>query len=422
MKYKDYSKKFSAGDVIFSEGDITDQAYIIDEGEVLLSSVNKKGEKKNLETLGVGKLFGELGVIEKSKRTVTATAKSNCTLSIISQEQVRERLDNSDPIIKLLVETLIQRNQITTHTRKQKTISILSAQEQTSTIHLTQSSGNNITTASLEKNVLDKIRFENELKKALDKDEFFLNFQPIIATKTGKTAGFEALCRWENPILGAVRADVFVDIAEQTSLIIPISHWIINKACSDFGKLNKLIKEQTKRTTKLFVSINISGKQIINDDKFFDVLKKAVWSNQLKPSNIKLEVTERVFAENDKVIDWIKQCKELGYTIALDDFGTGYSSLSCLKDLNIDNVKIDKSFLNNIEDKKSQVIIKAISNMCSGLNKPVIAEGIETKEQYKSLQELGCHYCQGYYFSKPLDIKTIIEQFNKKAVKTKKVA
>ncbi len=419
MDSKKYSRKLKTGEVIFKEGDVTKQAYLIEEGEIELSVLSSDNKKKVLSILKSGSILGEMTIIEESKCSVTATVKKDCTLTILLKDQIRERIDNADPIIKLLLDTFIQRAQRASSSKSNRTISLLSGDSSsTKTVGLTKGSGANLTTVGLEQNVLDKLRFESELKKALEKKEFSLQLQPIVATKSGKTSGFEALCRWKNNLLGNVRTDVFMNIAEQTSLIIPIGHWILQNACEEFGKLNTLVKQETGRPTKLFISINISGRQISDDDKFFDVLQKAVWANKLLPSNIKLEVTERVFIKENSSRQWIKKCREIGYSVALDDFGTGYSSLSCLKDLEVNNIKIDKSFIKDINDRNSQVIVKSISQMCGGLNKPIIVEGVETKEQYEALQKLGCHYCQGFYFSKPLTIDTVIEQFKNKARKS----
>ncbi len=189
--------------------------------------------------------------------------------------------------------------------------------------------------------VVEKIKLEKSLKNALDANEFRIHYQPIIDVKTNRIAGFEALMRWNNPDRGMVRPDIFMGIAEETSLIVPIGHWIIKKTFRDFAKLKQNLRKEGVPEEPLFLSINIAAKQF-NDPNLFSVLNDTAKYYSVKPNEIKLEITERVLLAGNFVFDWISKARKMGYSVALDDFGTGYSSLSYLANLEVNNLKIDK--------------------------------------------------------------------------------
>jgi sensor c-di-GMP phosphodiesterase-like protein len=265
-----------------------------------------------------------------------------------------------------------------------------------------------ITDINLGLDVIEKIRYEKELHEALERDEFTLHFQPIISVESQNVVGFEALTRWKSPEYGLVRPDIFMGIAEETSLIIPLGRWITERACQDFTYILEGLKSQLGKVPRLFCSINVSGRQL-RDPKFFDVLQKATWMGKINPKQIKLEITERVLIDGNYVFDWIKKCREKGYSVALDDFGTGYSSLSYLNQIDANNIKIDKSFVQAMEeDHNTYVIVKSIIEMARGLNKTVIAEGIETTEQFQLLRDVGCKYGQGFLFARPMEKEDVV--------------
>ena len=168
---------------------------------------------------------------------------------------------------------------------------------------------------------------------------------------------------------------------------------------------------------KLFIGINIAVKQF-RDPKLFEVLNTAVKKYDLDPSEIKLEITERVLIAGDFVFDWIKKARAMGYSVALDDFGTGYSSLSYLSNLEVNNLKIDKSFVEKVTtDKKTASIVKTIINLSHDLNLTVIAEGIQTKEEWNFLKNLNCNFMQGYLYSEPVKLSELVEMMTAKEIK-----
>ena len=200
-----------------------------------------------------------------------------------------------------------------------------------------------------------------------------------------------------------VPPNVFIDLAEETSLIVPIGKWSLRTACRDLARIKRQLEAQGYDDGEsLFVSVNLSGRQF-SDPDFFNDLTSITSQYEIAPKQIKLEVTERVFMQGKTAINAIAKCRELGFHVSLDDFGTGYSSLSYLAQFEVDSLKIDQAFVRKMFDSsKNRSLITAIINMCKGLKIPTIAEGIETEDQREYLESLGANLGQGYLISKPL--------------------
>ncbi|MFD2443148.1 EAL domain-containing protein [Bacillus sp. CGMCC 1.16607] len=266
--------------------------------------------------------------------------------------------------------------------------------------------GNRITFFSTEMNEQAKTRLELEsyLRKALIKNEFFLMFQPLIDLSTGKVFGSEALIRWNHPKLGLVSPADFIPLAEETGLIQEIGSWVLITAC----KQNKMWQENG--FGHLSVSVNVSAEQL-QQPHFVSEVKNVLEKTGLEPKYLILELTESMMLRNiENSINVMKSLQKLGVKVSIDDFGTGYSSLSYLRNLPINKLKIDRSFINNLKNDASDIaIVKAIITMGYGLDIQVVAEGVETKEQIELLKDLKCHYAQGYYIHRPL----MVEQFEK---------
>jgi len=248
---------------------------------------------------------------------------------------------------------------------------------------------------------LDRIRLENDLRHAVDRGELSMSYQPIIDLSDGKLFGMEALLRWNHTELGQIPPNKFIPIAEESGLIIPMTNWILEETCKRIAKWQKLSPDYER----LVVSVNISGKHMSNDDLIDDV-ENALIESKIDPHTLKLEITESAAMENaDHTIRILNQLKEVGVQLSIDDFGTGYSSLSYLHRLPFDTLKIDRSFVSAVGDKgEGSEILKTIVSLAKNLKKKVIAEGIETITQLELLEELGCHYGQGYLMSKPLTV------------------
>ncbi|MFK8138444.1 MAG: EAL domain-containing protein [Bdellovibrionales bacterium] len=419
---KFYSKrKVKAGEVIFRQNEEGDSAFIIEKGRV---EIFVEGEAGNtpLATLGVGEIFGEMAIIDFQARAASARAITDTELTIVSQDQLSERINLADPIVRLLISMLIKRNRenILSHSKdpvvnlkptERPIPSITSAPNQTLSKFIDDASISS-------DNALEKMKMESELQNALVHDEFELFYQPIIDNQTKKVAGFEALIRWDRGETGMVRPDIFMGIAEETSLIVPIGQWVIQQACRDSKAIRNAITDWSKVKKNFFVSVNVSGRQL-DDPEFFEVLEDSTLENHIMPSTFKLEITERVLVGGQVVENWITECHRRGFTVALDDFGTGYSSLSYLSQFHVDNLKIDRSFVQKIhEDKKTRVIVKTIIDLAKGLGIPLIAEGIETEKDAQVLKKWGCQQAQGYLYAKPMPMSELVLWLKKVYKKT----
>ncbi|MCA1320135.1 EAL domain-containing protein [Bacillus tianshenii] len=241
-----------------------------------------------------------------------------------------------------------------------------------------------------------RIELESYLRKALEKNEFFLCYQPFIDIQSKRVIGAEALIRWDHPKLGLVSPAEFIPLAEETGLITDIGVWVLRSACLEAKRWHEIgIGDMT-------ISVNVSAHQF-QQPTFIQEVKKALMASGLEPSYLQLELTESVMLRNATYsIAVMKELQELGVQLSVDDFGTGYSSLSYLRDLPINNLKIDRSFIKNLRyDSKDVAIVHAIVTMGKGLNLKVIAEGIESEEQLQLLETLSCDVAQGYHLSKP---------------------
>jgi diguanylate cyclase (GGDEF)-like protein len=250
-------------------------------------------------------------------------------------------------------------------------------------------------------NVLNLLRLESELRKALEAKEFIVYYQPIVTTEDKKLVGFEALVRWNHPQKGIISPLKFIPLAEETGLIVPLEHWIFNESCRQIKQWQeqKLIPEYN-----FSVSVNISPSQFAEPD-FIAKIDQALAKNQLESRFLKLEITEGVIIENaDSATKILKQLKQRNIQVSLDDFGTGYSSLSYLHRFPLDTLKIDRSFVGRMGSKGEKLeIISTIINLAHSLGMNVIAEGVETEAQFEQLKAEKCEMIQGYLFAKPMD-------------------
>ena len=253
----------------------------------------------------------------------------------------------------------------------------------------------------LHEKTMDLFRLETDLRKGVERGEFILKYQPIISLKTCDLAGFETLVRWQHPERGIISPEVFIPIAEKTGTIIKLGDWILYDACYQMKKW----LDKVPATRQLFVNVNISGKQFVQPD-FITKFKNTLQQTGLPGSYLKIEMTESILMKNvDQLNNIFKQIKALGVRIALDDFGTGYSSLSYLHKFPIDVLKIDRSFVVQMGGRNEKNLVSIIISIAKNMKMDVVAEGIETIDQFKTLLNYDCKYGQGFLFSKPLGIK-----------------
>lgn len=250
--------------------------------------------------------------------------------------------------------------------------------------------------------ILQNINLENELKNAIDEQRFDLYYQPQFDSVSKKLRGVEALIRWQDRSGRFISPSVFIPVAEHDGLIIEIGNWVLEQALRDYSRW---VKEYQ---TTIMMSINISPVQYKKKD-FVHRILTLIEKYEVNPNYLELEITESILIDDfETVIDKLKTLKEYGIKISLDDFGTGYSSLSYLKDLPIDTLKIDKSFIDTvIKDNPTKVITESIIAMVKRLGCETVAEGVETQEQFEYLKSVNCDNIQGYLLGKPMPAKNI---------------
>ena len=249
---------------------------------------------------------------------------------------------------------------------------------------------------------VERLRLETDLRRAIPRQEFVLHYQPIIALDTGIMHGFEALIRWNHPERGLISPLDFIPVAEETGLIVSLGEWVLNEACQ---QLQIWQKEYPERPF-LQMSVNLSAKQFFQTD-LIGQIKNLLNNININPHSLKLEITESTVMGNvDKGISLMKQIRALGIELSVDDFGTGYSSLSYLPHFPLDTLKIDRSFVSQMNANHENVeVIRAVIALAKSLQMDTVAEGVETRAHWTQLQELGCNYGQGYYFSVPVDAR-----------------
>jgi EAL domain-containing protein (putative c-di-GMP-specific phosphodiesterase class I) len=246
----------------------------------------------------------------------------------------------------------------------------------------------------------NRLSLEVDLRKAIDKNQFRIHYQPIVSLEAGRVTGFEALIRWLHPHRGLLYPSEFLPVAEEADLIIPISHWVLQEAC------NQLSNWQAQRPSDghLSVSVNLSSK-VLGDSSLPAEIASVISASGIDPSNLTVEITETQIMENpESVSDVLKTLNTAGMRIAIDDFGKGYSSLSYLATLPAQILKIDQSFIAELgKCGRTTAIVRAILSLGDCLGLEVIAEGVETEEQLRLLRELKCKHAQGYYFARPME-------------------
>jgi EAL domain-containing protein (putative c-di-GMP-specific phosphodiesterase class I) len=247
--------------------------------------------------------------------------------------------------------------------------------------------------------IVTRQQLETDLHQAIERQEFCLNFQPIVSLATGSLVGFEALVRWRHPLEGIIPPASFIPLAEETGLIVHITRWVLREAC----RQARVWREQLPTDVDFYLSVNLSVQDLRQPD-LSDFVANALQEAGLPPGVLRLEVTESMMIDNiNAVSDLVSRLRTMQVPLLLDDFGTGYSSLSYLNRFKFDYLKIDRTFVNRMTHPDQSVgIVRAIVHLAHDLGIKTIAEGVETAEHRDQLKCLGCDYGQGYYFSKPL--------------------
>jgi sensor c-di-GMP phosphodiesterase-like protein len=384
---------FSQNHTLFSQGESGDRAYIIEKGRVLIF-LTKDGEEFPLSILGEGEIFGEMAIIDNQVRSASAKTLEDCSMLVVTKDQLLERVQAADTVVRLLLRVLLKR------LRSQNDLIVVQPKKK---IFNTEKAHKDDIQA------VEKIKLEAKISQAFDNKEFTMFYQPILDFKNDKIVGAEALIRWFAPSGEQISPAVFMDVVENSSLIIPFGKWIVEQCFRDLKKLQDITKN-----SEFSVSINISGKQFNHLDFITDVesLRKKF---SLLSGVIKLEMTERVMMDGNVALDTLVRFDELGYKLSIDDFGTGFSSLQYLFRMPLDNIKIDRSFVRDMmKDDKALAIVKSLIYLAQSLKMQVIAEGIEKEEEKQLLKALGVDFGQGFLFSKAIPLDDLIKKLSTK--------
>lgn len=388
---------FKQNEIIFTQGQVGDYAYLIEEGKVEIFQTKKNMQDVHLAVLGEGEIFGEMALFESNVRTASTRALSDCRLLKIKKEQLFERVNSSDKIVQLIIRILMKR-------LTQKNMEMVG--EKVVMPDIDDSGLSDTKRKEADGAAVQSLKFENEINEAFLKKEFVIYHQPIFKMSDKSVVGSEALIRWESPQQGLVSPGRFVDILENSSMIVPVGYWIIEECFLH----HKTIKNKNPQRD-FSISINVSSRQFLHFN-FIEKLKELVEKHEVNPQNFKLEITERLLMEGGGVIDILNKCHDMGFAISLDDFGTGFSSLQYLAQMPIDFIKIDRSFVMNvIQNPKTYAVVSSIIYLAKKLNLQIISEGIETEAELRAMAEMGSEYGQGYLFSKPVSFNVFLDKF-----------
>ena len=251
---------------------------------------------------------------------------------------------------------------------------------------------------------IERLTLESALRRALERDQFELHYQPKVDMATGQITGVEALLRWTHPDLGVLPPAQFIPLAEETGLIVPIGRWVLKQACA------QNMAWQRRGLRPVSMAVNLSPRQFV-DEQLLQDIDEALAASGMSPVLLQLEVTESMVMRNvSRAVNVLDAIRSRGIRLAIDDFGTGYSSMSLMKQFPIDTIKIDRSFVRDLpSDSEDRAIAQAIISMGKALGMTVIAEGVETAEQYTFLQNHDCDEMQGFLFSEPIPPRQVAD-------------
>ncbi|MBD2245909.1 GGDEF domain-containing response regulator [Nostoc sp. FACHB-888] len=259
---------------------------------------------------------------------------------------------------------------------------------------------------AMHQEAIQLLELENDLRRAVERQEFLVYYQPIVSLTTGRISGFEALVRWQHPTRGLVSPTEFIPVAEETGLINAINTWVLQSACHQLS----IWQHHPVTPEPLTMSVNLSARLFLQPN-LLEQIDRIIYENKVNPAYLELEITESVIMENTDAIKIIlQQLKQRKIKLIMDDFGTGYSSLSYLHIFPLNALKIDKSFVKRMQDNKENMgLVPAMIGIANSMGMSAIAEGVETQEQLAQLRSFNCDFAQGYLFSKPIEQQLVIK-------------
>ncbi len=388
-------KSYKSGDIIMTQGEQGDCAYLIEEGQVEILIEKSDGSIERLATRGPGTVIGEMAIVDDAPRVATVQAVEDCKLLEISREDFNRRLDSADPVIKMIAQIIL--------TRYRDMLVRASIFNDPDSVPTPEDLERKVVQQN---NAGEMIKMANDFKIAIESNQLQLHYQPIIDFETTELKGFEALMRWKHPEQGMIPPGVFIPVAEDSGLIVQASRWALREACQALNR----IQGQTGYDFDLTMSVNFSSTDFA-DENFLEQVYLILSETDIEPNRINLEITERLLmTQPDNAKETLSMCRQAGLGISIDDFGTGYSSLSYLHYYPIDTLKVDQTFVRNMRaDDSARELVKSIIALGKNMQMKTIAEGVEDLEDAQILKEMGCDQSQGYYFSRPLPEHEIVD-------------
>ena len=389
---------FAGNELVFQWGDPGDSAYVIEEGCVeVLSGLG--ADSRRIAILTEGAMFGEVALLDRQPRTASVRALVTTRLIRIDRSHVDELLSRSDTVIQYLMHLLLE--------RFRSTHDAAGLQQRQGSANATPSA-ETVEAVDLHKAAMRTLTLAQDLSDAIDRQQLELFYQPLIAFDQLSVAGFEALIRWHHPTLGLISPIEFIPLAEKTGLIHRIGQWVLQRAVADWAELRPYCLADAGHIP--FMSINLSAPELAGG-KIVTAVQACLTQHGMNPQELRIELTESIIIQNmEAVADTLRQLRALGIGIALDDFGTGYAGLDYLQSLPFTCLKIDKTFVQHInQSERSLHIIKAALELARSIGLSTIAEGIEDADIGSQLAALGCSHAQGYHFGKPMPKQKMAE-------------
>lgn len=385
--------RFRDGDVIFREGDVGDCAYLIEQGKVLFFISDKRGEVA-LNVAGPGEVFGEISLIDDYPRSASCRAIGDVELIVVTKEQLLDRINSADSVVRLLMRTFLQ--------RLRRNIDLLHGQQVVRVLV-------NENAEREKSEVAGRFEFESRIFKAVEEDQFIPHYQPIYDLNTQQVVGCEALMRWKTAD-GALLPSAFLDVLEESASIFRVGQHMFETCMTDVCEMRKAFAP----AGDFFVGINVSARQFAHAG-FLENLENVRRKCGADARHIKLEITEKIMMDGPKMLPVLNECVKAGYKLAIDDFGTGFSSLQYLAAMPLTDLKIDRSFVREMAaNERAFAVVKSLIQLAGALGLNLIAEGIETVEDLNRLKSLGVVLGQGFLFSKALPLAEFLK-LNKRA-------
>ena len=399
---REIRRKYSAGERLFSEGDLGTEAFYVLEGELELS-VEIDGARRIIARIGAGTIVGELALIDSAPRSASAVVCIDLEVVVITEKYLKSHLDNSDPIVRGVLNASLERFR----EMRRRFLSLAEGQVKKALSVSVQGEVDTIYADGVY-----SLLFEEELLHAVRDEQFTLVYQPIFNLAQRTVVGFEALIRWNHPSGKQLAPGAFIDFAEQHDVIKAMGLWVVKSACEGLQHINKAVGHE-----RFSMNVNLSGRQF-EDDCLPQKIHEIVVTSGLTPSQLKLEITERLLLSSAaSVAEQMGQFDAMGYCIGMDDFGTGFSSLSYLQKYPLSVLKIDRSFVSeSVDEERHLRLLESILGLGHALEMVCVAEGIETEAQATLLNQLGCAQGQGYFLGRPVPLDSILEQLADKTL------